>query len=63
MPEAFFVVATPLTYFLIVAALSALVEDHLHRGLPAPWGHVLWHLLAAAALTSFLSDMIQSIHL
>lgn len=44
------------TYFHILFALGTLVVDHVCTLLPVPWGHVLWHILAANALDHFLFE-------
>lgn len=38
---------TPTNYFEITLALFFLITDHVYTIIPVPWGHVLWHVVAA----------------
>jgi dihydroceramidase len=38
-------------------ALTALVLDHVWTPLPVPWGHVLWHLLAAWSIDAAYQEL------
>lgn len=40
-----------------ILAFSILATDHLRRELiPPPWGHVMWHIVAALAVDSVYQD-------
>lgn len=39
--------------FKMAIALAVLAADHLWTPMKAPWGHVMWHLLAAISIDSF----------
>lgn len=45
----------------IVLALAVLYSDHLLKIIPVPWGHVMWHLLAALSVDAFIQNM-QKVH-
>lgn len=45
----------------IVLSLAVLYSDHILKIVPVPWGHVMWHLLAALSVDAFLQNM-QKVH-
>lgn len=45
----------------IALALAVLGSDHIVKLIPVPWGHVMWHCLAALAVDAFLQNM-QKVH-
>jgi hypothetical protein len=46
------------TYFKFTLALVVLVTDHIWTLVPVPWGHVMWHLLAAYSIDDLYQDVI-----
>jgi len=57
--QAFFAM-TPVTAFLLLLALSTLAADHIWTPTPVPWGHVMWHLLAAIAVDRLYQDYVPT---
>jgi Ceramidase len=48
---------SPTSYLCVALALGVLVADHIWTPIPVPWGHVIWHLMAAFAFSSAYQDM------
>lgn len=48
--------------FLLILAISVLLQDHVLKLGKPPWGHVAWHILAANAVTSAYLDFIHALH-
>jgi hypothetical protein len=44
------------TMFWIMLAFATLINDHVYTSIPVPWGHVLWHLLAAYSIDRAYQD-------
>jgi hypothetical protein len=42
----------------VILAFAILIEDHVFQQVSPPWGHVAWHITAAIAFTSVLTDLI-----
>lgn len=49
---------TFVTWFKVLLALLSLFMDHVFRIVPVPWGHVLWHILAALAIDDVYQDFL-----
>ena len=43
-----------------ILAFSVLLTDHIFTPIPVPWGHCLWHILAAVTVNSIYSDYYYS---
>jgi hypothetical protein len=39
-------------------SVGVLVDDHIYRRIPNPWGHVMWHVLAAFTMDSAFQDVL-----
>lgn len=47
--------------FKVLLALSVLFSDHICTPINVPWGHCMWHLLAALAIDSCYQDVFKAL--
>ena len=59
--EGIFWTVQPVTLFKVSFAFSVLLADHWWTPTPVPWGHVMWHLLAAYSFDEVYQDFIYEI--
>ena len=48
---------SPAVVFQLFVALGVFLTDHLTALIPAPWGHVMWHLLIAGVMDAAFQEL------
>ena len=49
------------TWFKIGLSFLVLFDDHIITRIPVPWGHVMWHVLAAFSVDSIYQDCVKEL--
>lgn len=47
--------------FKVLLALAVFLSDHVCTPINVPWGHCMWHILAAFAIDSCYQDVAQAL--
>ena len=57
LTEGFLPLVSVVSWFKLVLAFYVLLTDHMNTIVPVPFGHVMWHLLAALAIDAAYQDV------
>lgn len=52
--------ASWVTLFKLLSAFGCLFADHFWTPIPVPWGHSMWHLLAAYGMDDLFRDHVST---